>query len=99
MKEEIIEKLQSIDIETGDHYVDFEISNNVSVSIHYKFDYETTLSYPATYLQPAEYDVTDVEFRIVSIFIADEKKVYPNNDKMIIDIQRQLTNYLHKQLQ
>ena len=65
--------------------------------ISYKLEYDVQQTFFGTYLQPPEWEVKGCEFDILSLFIADEHRIYPNDDICLNNINNEIENYLLKQ--
>lgn len=96
MKEKIINALKEADLQEGEHYIELELDNNIVADLHYSLQYDVQQTFFGTYLQPPEWELKGCEFNIISLYIADEQKIYPNDGISFSDISSEIQDYLLK---
>lgn len=96
MEEKIINALKDAELQEGHHYLELDLGDGVMADLSYKLDYDVKQTFTGTHLQPPEWEIQDCEFDIISLFIADEHRIYPNDNISIHNINRQIQKHLLK---
>lgn len=96
MEKKIIEALKETELQEGHHYIELEIDDYVIADISYKLEYDVQQTFFGTHLQPPEWEIKGCEFEILSLFIADEHRIYPNDDINIFNINKEIEKHLLK---
>lgn len=94
MEKKIIDALKDTKLQEGEHYIELELEGDMIADLHYKLKYDVQQTFFGTYLQPPEWEVKGCEFDIVSLWIADEKTIYPNDGISFTNIENAIEKYL-----